>query len=376
MINSNSLEVNISKILILMLISYNNYEALSEHYAKACDMFISMSWHKKFMKTKEEILTSRPVANGPELVYWEQSLFLWCTVNFHLSAIFIGKIPVGRLNFDNQLPDISPALEALYANANLIKWTATNEGRLTYYLFKAQPIFERARLYSSRVSKYNISVSTPTIDTLEELSSIKIEICLWKNEFTDYCEKHSFNQCQLASTSLLYMYYHFALITLNLPFIPQSADQLRDPFIFKNYSEFISSASSISLLMGCQGTWMTILGNGVKSFILAIAWSGVYLLLEFLNDIDPNTNPSSVQIIKDLASVLNDILIKQLNSCLSFTFQKQLNTIITKRRAALCWLSIRNDQALLNLSLGLKSKRSRTHPPPKLYNDSNLTLLN
>jgi hypothetical protein len=376
MIDSSSSEVNISKIIILMLTTYNNYAVLSEHYTEVYNMFISMNWPKKFMRTKEEILMTRPVINGPELIYWEQSLFMWCTVNFHLSGVLIGKIRVECLNFDDQLPNLTPALEALYSCPDSSKWTSSHEGRLTYYLFKAQPIFERARLYSRKVSGGKISVSSPTIDYLEKLSAIKIQINSWKNEFTDYCEKHSFNQCQLASTSLLYMYYHFVLISLTLPFIPQSADQLKDPFNFKNFSDFMLSASSISLLMGCQGTWMIILGNGVKNFILALAWSGAYLYLELLNDVDPSINPSTVEVIKDLASVLNDILIKQLTNCLSFKFQKRLNTTLTKRRGVLFWLNIREDLALLNLSLGLKSKPTCIYPPPKLYNNSSLTLLN
>ncbi|KXN67038.1 hypothetical protein CONCODRAFT_80300, partial [Conidiobolus coronatus NRRL 28638] len=359
-----------------MLTTYNNYAVLSEHYTEVYNIFISMDWPKKFIKTKEEILTTRPVIDGPELVYWEQNLFLWCTVNFHLSGVLIGKIRVECLNFDDQLPNLIPALEALYSNSDSSKWTSSHEGRLTYYLFKAQRILEHARLYSRRVSGGQISVSAPTVDFLEELGTIKNEINSWKNEFTHYCEKNSFNQGQLASTSLLYMYYHFALITLTLPFIPQSADQLKDPFIFKNYSDFMFSASSISLLMDCQGTWMIILGNGVKNFILALAWSGAYLYLELLKDIDPSINPSTVQVIKDLASVLNNILIKQLTNCLSFKFQKRLNTTLTKRRGVLFWLNIREDSALLNLSLGLKSKPTCIYPPPKLYNDSSLTLLN
>ncbi|KXN67036.1 hypothetical protein CONCODRAFT_80296, partial [Conidiobolus coronatus NRRL 28638] len=372
---SHSQSVNTCKIVIQILSNYIDYNSWTDQWSKTYKLMLSMGWGIDFTKTKEEILKMRPLDKGFEYYLWEQKLFIWCAFNYHTSTMFFSKVPVKGMNPEEQTTIIMPALEALYDNSNDEKWTTSHEGRLCYYLYKSQNIFERARLFALKASLTSNVRSSPTSNQMEEMHYIKSINNEWKNEITNYCDAHQFNQGQLAMATILYLYYHFFNIITILPYIPRTARELNDPVKLKIFSEYMLSATSIGLLMDCQGTWMVILGNGSKNLILSIAWCGVRLCLEFLEELDESQLTSTLTVIKNLAVALNSILINQLTTCWSFKFQKQLNSTITQKRSMLLWLTIWEDPALKTSSNSSLKPALTCDLPPKLDNYSKLKIL-
>ncbi|KXN67040.1 hypothetical protein CONCODRAFT_80301 [Conidiobolus coronatus NRRL 28638] len=368
--NTRVMEIRIQSLMVSCQLDYGECPRI---FGEVYSLSKKLGWFSYYSLSTEEILNLRPAADDLVSNYnWEQNIVSWCFFIFYSTIVLNVKLPIEGFRFDLQMPNILPALSALFSNCNPRGWTGSLEARLVYYLYLGMPIIDRARLYNhNTISLMGVGLY-PNLRQQEEIDSIKFNLNAWKEKFTKFTQSCQFKQSELAMITGILFYYHHVNLQLLMPHLPENPSQLDDPKFVKLYSDFLLDSASISLLMSCQGIWMILYGGGVKNFVCSIAWSGVRLFLH-LTEWTPPSTTSRISMLVELGNILNQNLIRLLKSFLSFSFQRLLNETLVQKRGLIFWLELRKDQSLVDLYSGFKTRSGCL--PPKLSRNSQLELL-
>jgi hypothetical protein len=357
---------------------------------------------------KEFIINTRPRGGDINDIFnWEENLLIWLGLNFHATTVLMAKFPLQGLKLEVQLPDLHSALEALFHRPNTSGWIASLEAGLIYYLYEGHYIFERMRIYNHLTLSQFGAGRLPDGRQLTELNSIKYSLINWRLKFTRFADKCHFKQNELALLTLLHMYYYKTLLMILMPHLPSTSEQLLIPQYQTIWREFLLSSIAVSLLMAGQGIWIIIFASGTKNFILSIALSGLKLCNYHLQALNPSILTSDLRLMKEFTDLILPILVAQLSKNFSFAFQKTISEELAEKRGFLFWLNLRADRYLAEStqangngatshgstkkldeqkkpikrtsrgsSTGSTGSSGGNNRPPKLFNQSNSTILN
>ncbi|KXN67042.1 hypothetical protein CONCODRAFT_121341 [Conidiobolus coronatus NRRL 28638] len=393
-----------TRIQICLLIIYNDYGSIPQNYSEAIRLSKELNWHIDYSMDKEFIINTRPRGDDMvEIFNWEENLVIWLGLNFHATTVLMAKFPLQGLKLEVQLPDLHSALEALFHRPNTSGWIASLEAGLIYYLYEGHYIFERMRIYNHLMLTQFGAGRLPDERQLTELNSIKYSLANWRLKFTRFADKCYFKQNELALLTLLHLYYYKTLLMILMPHLPSTSEQLLIPQYQTIWREFLLSSIAVSLLMASQGIWIIIFASGTKNFILSIALSGLKLCNHHLLALNPSTLTSDLRLMKELTDLILPSLVVQLTKNFSFAFQKTISEELAEKRGFLFWLNLRTDRYLEESAkandngatnhenareLDERKSTKRTNSgsstgsgggnnrPPKLFNQSNSTILN
>jgi hypothetical protein len=397
-----------TRIQICLLVIYNDYGSIPQNYSEAIRLSKELNWHLDYSMDKEFIINTRPRGGDINDIFnWEENLLIWLGLNFHATTVLMAKFPLQGLKLEVQLPDLHSALEALFHRPNTSGWIASLEAGLIYYLYEGHYIFERMRIYNHLTLSQFGAGRLPDGRQLTELNSIKYSLINWRLKFTRFADKCHFKQNELALLTLLHMYYYKTLLMILMPHLPSTSEQLLIPQYQTIWREFLLSSIAVSLLMAGQGIWIIIFASGTKNFILSIALSGLKLCNYHLQALNPSILTSDLRLMKEFTDLILPILVAQLSKNFSFAFQKTISEELAEKRGFLFWLNLRADRYLAEStqangngatshgitkkldeqkksikrtsrgsSTGSSGSSGGNNRPPKLFNQSNSTILN